>query len=59
MKTEEREVKEEIKNKLAEVKKKIEKATNEWTKIQLKNEESVLEWVLERWEDKNRCHKYG
>ena len=42
MKTEE-----EVKKKLIDVKKEIERATNDWGKIRLRYEESILEWWLE------------
>ena len=42
MKTEE-----EVKKKLTEVKKDIERAINDWEKIHLAHEEFTLEWILE------------
>ena len=42
MKTEE-----EVKKKLIRAKKDIENSTNEWSKINLRKEETVLEWFLE------------
>ena len=36
----------EIQKKLAEVKKNIERATNEWISIHLRYEEIILEWIL-------------